>query len=54
MKVKGVSQRAMNLLADYEWKGNVRELENTIESIMVIHSPEGRSISTSSAGDAGF
>jgi DNA-binding NtrC family response regulator len=40
MAVKGISQRAMNLFADYEWTGNVRELENTIESILVIHSPE--------------
>jgi len=40
MKVKGISQRAMNLLMDYEWSGNVRELENTIESILVVHSPE--------------
>ncbi len=40
MKVKGISQRAMNLLTDYEWTGNVRELENTIESILVINSPE--------------
>jgi transcriptional regulator with PAS, ATPase and Fis domain len=40
MKVKGVSQKAMNLLTDYEWTGNVRELENTIESILVINSPD--------------
>lgn len=40
MKVEGISQRAMNLLTDYEWTGNVRELENTIESILVINSPE--------------
>jgi DNA-binding NtrC family response regulator len=39
MKVKGVSQKAMNLLTDYEWTGNVRELENTIESVLVINSP---------------
>ena len=39
MKVEGVSQRAMNLLVDYEWAGNVRELENTIESMMVTSSP---------------
>jgi len=39
MKVKGVSQKAMNLLTDYEWTGNVRELENSIESILVINSP---------------
>jgi two-component system response regulator HydG len=30
----------MKLLMDYEWSGNVRELENTVESVMVIHSPE--------------
>ncbi|MDI6762155.1 MAG: sigma-54 dependent transcriptional regulator [Thermodesulfobacteriota bacterium] len=40
MKVKGVSQRAMNLLMDYSWSGNVRELENTIESALVINTPE--------------
>jgi DNA-binding NtrC family response regulator len=40
MKVKGISQRAMNLLMDYQWGGNVRELENMIESILVINSPE--------------
>jgi len=40
MKVKGVSQKAMNLLTDYEWTGNVRELENTLESILVINSPD--------------
>jgi two-component system NtrC family response regulator/two-component system response regulator HydG/two-component system response regulator AtoC len=40
MKVKGISQRAMSFLIDYEWSGNVRELENTIESILVINSPE--------------
>jgi DNA-binding NtrC family response regulator len=40
MKVRGVSQRAMSLLMDYSWSGNVRELENTIESALVIHTPE--------------
>jgi len=40
MKVKGVSQKAMSLLTDYEWTGNVRELENTIESILVINNPD--------------
>jgi len=40
MKVKGMSQRAMNLFLDYAWSGNVRELENTIESALVINSPE--------------
>jgi DNA-binding NtrC family response regulator len=40
MGVKGISQRAMSLLMDYQWSGNVRELENTIESILVINSPD--------------
>jgi DNA-binding NtrC family response regulator len=40
MKVKGVSQRAMSFLIDYDWSGNVREMENTIESILVINNPE--------------
>lgn len=40
MNVKGISQKAMNLLIDYPWTGNVRELENTIESVMVVNSPE--------------
>jgi DNA-binding NtrC family response regulator len=40
MKVKGVSQKAMNLLIHYAWGGNVRELENTIESAMVINNPQ--------------
>ncbi len=40
MNVKGISQKAMNLLTDYSWMGNVRELENTIESVMVVNSPE--------------
>jgi DNA-binding NtrC family response regulator len=40
MNVKGISQRAMSFLIDYGWSGNVRELENTIESILVINSPE--------------
>jgi DNA-binding NtrC family response regulator len=40
MNVKGISQRAMKLLVDHPWSGNVRELENTIESLLVINSPE--------------
>jgi len=40
MKVRGVSQRAMNILMNYLWSGNVRELENTIESALVVNSPE--------------
>lgn len=40
LNVKGISQRAMNVLMDYNWTGNVRELENTIESAMVVNNPE--------------
>ncbi len=40
LRVKGVSQRAMNALMEYNWTGNVRELENTIESAMVVNNPE--------------
>ncbi|RME62991.1 MAG: sigma-54-dependent Fis family transcriptional regulator [Nitrospirae bacterium] len=38
MKVppKKVKDRAMKLLMQYEWKGNVRELENTIERAMIL------------------
>lgn len=31
------SPDAMKLLINYSWRGNVRELENTIESIVVLH-----------------
>ncbi len=40
LRVKGVSQRAMNALMEYNWTGNVRELENTLESAMVVNNPE--------------
>ena len=40
MKVRGISQRALNALVDYGWTGNVRELENAVESILVTNSPE--------------
>jgi two-component system response regulator HydG len=40
MNVKGISQKAMNLLMGHGWSGNVRELENAIESILVINRPE--------------
>jgi DNA-binding NtrC family response regulator len=34
--VKGVSDDAMELMVDYGWKGNVRELENTIERAIIL------------------
>ena len=33
---KRISQKAVELLQDYTWKGNVRELENTIERISIL------------------
>jgi two-component system response regulator AtoC len=38
--VRGVSRDAMDLLMHYSWQGNVRELRNTIERIMIIDNPE--------------
>ena len=31
------SPEAMKLLINYSWKGNIRELENTIEAVVVLH-----------------
>jgi DNA-binding NtrC family response regulator len=33
---KSVSKEALNLLMNYNWKGNVRELENTIERAVIL------------------
>ncbi len=33
---KKISQNAMNLLINYAWKGNVRELENVLERILLM------------------
>lgn len=33
---KAISDQAMDLLCNYEWKGNIRELQNTIEYICCI------------------
>lgn len=38
--VKGVSNRVMSIFKTYEWEGNVRELENTIEGIMSLYDME--------------
>ena len=32
---QGVSERAMSLILNYDWPGNIRELENAIEYAMV-------------------
>ena len=36
MQVKSVSQSAMSYLQDYPWHGNVRDLENAIQSAMIL------------------
>jgi DNA-binding NtrC family response regulator len=36
MDVKSVSKSAMNYLQDYPWHGNVRDLENAIQSAMIL------------------
>lgn len=38
LKVEGVSNRAMKLLQNYSWPGNVRQLENILERAMVMTS----------------
>jgi DNA-binding NtrC family response regulator len=38
--IRGISQDAMNLLVNYAWPGNVREIRNTVERIMIIDNPE--------------
>lgn len=35
-EVKGFSKRALKLIYDYPWPGNIREMENTIERCMII------------------
>ncbi|MBV1756308.1 MAG: sigma-54 dependent transcriptional regulator [Dethiosulfatibacter sp.] len=34
--ITGISDEAMKLLMEYDWYGNVRELKNTIERIMIL------------------
>jgi two-component system NtrC family response regulator len=36
--VTGIDRKAAQLLCDYEWKGNVRELENVIERAVILSS----------------
>ncbi|MBU2452366.1 MAG: sigma-54-dependent Fis family transcriptional regulator, partial [Proteobacteria bacterium] len=35
-KKKTISENAMNLLIDYEWQGNVRELKNLLERLSIM------------------
>ncbi len=36
--IKGIDKKTLDFMMDYEWKGNIRELENTIERMVVIKS----------------
>ena len=38
--ISEISPEAVKVLCDYQWKGNVRELENTIERSMILSSGE--------------
>ena len=38
--IKGVSREAMQILLNYNWPGNIRELENAIESAMALSSTD--------------
>jgi DNA-binding NtrC family response regulator len=33
---EGISQEAMEILQDYQWPGNIRELQNLVESMVVL------------------
>jgi two-component system response regulator AtoC len=35
-QIKGISKEALGILMDYNWEGNVRELENAIERAMAL------------------
>jgi transcriptional regulator with PAS, ATPase and Fis domain len=35
-EIKGFSKKALKLIYDYPWPGNIREMENTIERCMII------------------
>ncbi len=35
-RIRGADERTLNLFMNYQWKGNVRELENVIERAMIL------------------
>ena len=40
MKIRSISLEAMNYIQEYDWPGNVRDLENAVQSAMIL-SPNG-------------
>lgn len=40
LRVKGITEEALNYLKKYNWPGNVRELENTIERAIILSNEE--------------
>lgn len=40
--VDGMSEEALKILENYRWQGNVRELRNLIERIVILHGHDGR------------
>jgi two-component system response regulator AtoC len=36
LKVKNISSAALNILVEYDWQGNIRELENAIERAIIL------------------
>jgi DNA-binding NtrC family response regulator len=36
VNVSGITQRAINKLTQYEWPGNIRDLENAVQSAMIL------------------
>lgn len=51
-KVTGISEEAMKLMQAHDWPGNIRELENTVERLVVVRS-EGE-IDTDTLKDVEF
>ncbi len=45
LKAKNISSAALNILVEYDWQGNIRELENAIERAVILS--EGSSIEVS-------
>ena len=36
LKIKNISSAALNILVEYDWQGNIRELENAIERAIIL------------------